>query len=70
MKNVFARVDTKTTPLMAKTTGEQAGTAAAARYRGDPSCFEETPNPFGMDSEPQLWEAWQDAYEEWFEINK
>jgi len=70
MKNIFARVDTKITPSMAKTTGEKAGTAAAARYRRDPSCFEDTANPYGIDSEPELWEAWQDAYEEEFELNR
>jgi len=70
MKSMFARVDTKTTPSMAKTAGEEAGTAAAARCHRDPLCFEDTPNPYGMDSEPELWEAWQDAYEEAFELNR
>jgi len=70
MKSMFAKVDTMTTPVMAKTAGEKAGTAAAAQCRRDPLCFEDAPNPYGMDSEPELWEAWQDAYEEEFEQNR
>lgn len=70
MKTAFARVDTKTTPAMAKTAGEKSGTAAAERYRRDPLCFEDTPNPYGIDSEPELWETWQAAYEGEFELNR
>jgi hypothetical protein len=70
MKSVFAKVDTKTTPAVAKIAGGKAGTAAAAQCRLDPLCFEDTPNPYGLDSEPNLWEAWQDAYEVEFELNR
>jgi hypothetical protein len=69
MKNLFARADTGTTPQMAKAMGEAAGMAAAKRFRDDPECFENTLNPFGIDSEPDLWEPWQDAYEEMFDAN-
>lgn len=27
-------------------------------------------NPYGIDTEPELWEGWQDAYEEAFELHK
>jgi len=70
MKSIFARADTKTTPFMAKAAGEKAGIAAAVRYHHDPLCFEDTPNPYGVDSEPELWEAWQGTYEEEFELNR
>ena len=70
MRSMFARVDRITTPFVAKANGEKAGAAAAARYRGDPSCFEDTPNPYGIDSEPDLWEAWQEAYEGELELNQ
>ena len=54
----------------AKQLGEQAGHAAAIRWETDPEWFEETPNPFGIDSEPDLWEAWQEAYEGEFELKR
>jgi hypothetical protein len=70
MKAKFATADKATTPARARALGWKAGKAAAIRYRRDPQCFEESPNPFGVDSEPALWEAWQDAYENAFELLK
>ena len=54
----------------AKGLGESAGIGAAARHRDDPKLFQDTPNPFGIDSEDDLHEAWQSAYENEFEANK
>ena len=65
----FARVG-EFTVRRAKELGDVAGRAAAARYRHDPTSFEDTSNPFGVDSEANLHEAWQDAYENEFELNK
>ena len=69
MKTIFARIGNFTC-RDAKELGEDAGIAAATRYRHDPECFEDTPNPFGIDSEADLHEAWQSAYENEFEANK
>ena len=69
MKTFFARIGNFTV-RRAKELGEEAGIAAAARYRYDRESFEDTPNPFGIDSEDDLHEAWQDAYENEFEANK
>ena len=54
----------------AKQLGEQAGEAGAARWKVDPECFEDTPNPFGIDSEPEFHDAWAAGYENEFELNK
>lgn len=70
MKTRFATADDLTTVEKARTLGREAGEAAAVRYGRDPDCFEDSPNPFGMDSEPELWEAWQEAYENAFEFSK
>ena len=70
MKSLFASADTMTTPFLAKATGEKAGGAPAARYHRDPLCFEGSSNPYGIDSEPELWDAWQTSYDEEFVLNR
>ena len=69
MNTYFARVG-EFTIRRAKELGEEAGIAAATRYRHDSESFEDTPNPFGIDSEADFHEAWQDAYENELELNK
>jgi hypothetical protein len=69
MNTYFARIG-EFTVRRATELGEEAGVAAAMRYRYDSESFEDTPNPFGVDSEADLHEAWQDAYENVFEANK
>jgi hypothetical protein len=58
------------TAQRAKELGVAAGVAAAKRYLRDPESFEDTPNPFGIDSESDLHAAWQDAYEDVYEANR
>lgn len=70
MKTRFATPDNVTTPEKARTLGREAGEAATVRYARDPDCFVDTHNPFGIDSGPELWEAWQDADETAFELSK
>jgi hypothetical protein len=69
MSTHFARAG-KFTAQRAKEFGIAVGVAAATRYQHDPESFEDTPNPFGIDSEADLCAAWQDAYENEFEANK
>lgn len=69
MKSYFARIGNFTVSR-ALELGKDAGIAAAARCRYDLESFEDTPNPFGIDSEDGLHEAWQDAYENELEVNK
>jgi hypothetical protein len=69
MHTCFAHVG-EFTVRCAKALGTEAGIAAATRYRHASELFEDTPNPFGIDSEADLHEAWQDAYENEFELNK
>ena len=69
MNTYFACVG-EFTVRRAKVLGTEAGIAAATRYRHDSESFEDTFNPFGIDSEADLHEAWQDAYENEFELNK
>ena len=54
----------------ARSLGEEAGQADAERYRECPEDFEETDDPFGMDSEPDLHQTWAEAYENAFEASK
>ena len=69
MKSSFGVVR-EFTARRARDLGEDAGIAAAIRFNKDIECFEDTPNPFGMDSEPDFYGAWQDAYEDAFEANR
>jgi hypothetical protein len=69
MNICFARVG-EFTVRRAKELGEEAGIAAAIRCCYDSASFEDEPNPFGIDSEADFHEAWQDAYENEFELNK
>ena len=58
------------TARRARELGEDAGIAAATRLNKDIESFEDAPNPFGMDSEPDFCDAGQDAYEDAFEANR
>ena len=69
MNTCFSRVGEFTT-RRARELGEEAGIADAMRCRYDSESFEDTPNPFGIDSEANLHAAWQDAYENEFELNR
>lgn len=55
----------------ARKDGRITGEGDAANYRRDPENFEASqPNPFGMDSQPKLHQAWAEAYENAFEAGK
>ena len=54
----------------AKKLGEQAGCLDAVRWKVDSEDFEESANPFGLDSEPDFHEAWAEGYENQFELCK
>lgn len=55
------------TPRTSKRLGQTRGMQDARRYDADPEHFEPSDNPFGMDSESSLHEAWQEGYEDRFE---
>ena len=54
----------------ARRLGRAAGLQDAERFRLCPQDFEETDNPFGMDTESELYAAWTEAHEDEFEGNK
>jgi len=58
------------TTTRAQQLGEQAGKTDAARWSRDHECFDEIPNPFGVDSEAGSHEAWAEGYENEFELKR
>lgn len=56
MKSSFGFLS-KFTARRARELGEDAGITAATRFNKEIECFEDTPNPFGMDSEPDFHNA-------------
>ena len=52
---------------IARNLGEITGVKDAEFFRRDTECFEETSNPFGVDSESVIHEAWHEGYENCFE---
>lgn len=51
--------------------GTQTGEGDADSYNRDPENFEPSqPNPYGMDSQPELHTLWAEAYENAFEAGK
>jgi hypothetical protein len=54
--------------LCAKRDGRVTGEGDAESYNRDPENFEPSqPNPYGIDSQPELYELWKRAYENAFE---
>lgn len=54
----------------AKHDGRLTGAGDADSYNRDLENFEPQPNPYGMDSQPELYRLWEDAYEGAFEARR
>jgi len=70
MKNKIIRPCKPWEIRVAEERGMNSGLLDARSYDSDPECFEETPNPYGVDTEDDLHEAWAVGYENTFEGSK
>lgn len=55
---------------LAKERGENSGLIDAGRYDKCPKDFEATENPYAIETESELFEAWEVGYENTFEGTK